>query len=257
MQVGMNGDQPQIELRKWFYHPKAYPYHTPLEAQEIGENTIQHPIVQNLDFIDTRYPSSIDTVRTDANIKKTPLLRSSKYSKVQFPPVRVSINIADAKIGQDAFKKENQNIAVLLEGEFPSHYKGRVPAEMLASLQKMGQPYLEKAKPNGKMIVISDGDIAKNAIDRRSGKPLPLGMNKYDGYTYGNKDFLMNCLEYLIDNKGIIAARNKEIKLRPLDQERAFAEETKWQVINIVLPLLVLGIFGFLYVFARKNRFGK
>jgi gliding-associated putative ABC transporter substrate-binding component GldG len=257
MQVGMNGDQPQIELRKWFYHPKAYPYHTPLEAQEIGENTIQHPIVQNLDFIDTRYPSSIDTVRTDANIKKTPLLRSSKYSKVQFPPVRVSINIADAKIGQDAFKKENQNIAVLLEGEFPSHYKGRVPAEMLASLQKMGQPYLEKAKPNGKMIVISDGDIAKNAIDRRSGKPLPLGMNKYDGYTYGNKDFLMNCLEYLIDNKGIIAARNKEIKLRPLDQERAFAEETTWQVINIVLPLLVLGIFGFLYVFARKNRFGK
>jgi gliding-associated putative ABC transporter substrate-binding component GldG len=257
MQVGMNGDQPQIELRKWFYHPKAYPYHTPLEAQEIGENTIQHPIVQNLDFIDTRYPSSIDTVRTDANIKKTPLLRSSKYSKVQFPPVRVSINIADAKIGQDAFKKENQNIAVLLEGEFPSHYKGRVPAEMLASLQKMGQPYLEKAKPNGKMIVISDGDIAKNAIDRRSGKPLPLGMNKYDGYTYGNKDFLMNCLEYLIDNKGIIAARNKEIKLRPLDQERAFAEETTWQVINIVLPLLVLGIFGFVYVFARKNRFGK
>lgn len=257
MQVGMNGDQPQIELRKWYYHPKVYPYNTPLEAQELGESTIQHPIVQNLDFVDTRYPASIDTVRTDANIKKIPLLRSSKYSKVQYPPVRVSIDIIDAQIGQDAFKKENQNVAVLLEGEFPSYFKGRVPPEMMASLDKMGQPYLDKCRQPNKMIVISDGDIAKNAMDRRSGKPLPLGMNKYDGYTYGNRDFLMNCLEYLIDNQGIIAARNKEIKLRPLDQERAFEEETKWQLINIVLPLLVLGLFGFIYVMARRNRFGN
>ncbi len=256
VQIGMNGNRPQIELRKWFYHPKAYPYMTPLEAQETGKNTIQHPIVQNLDFVDTRYPASIDTIRTDAPIKKTPLLRSSKYSKVQFPPVRVSIDIMDKGIGQDAFQKENQNIAVLLEGKFPSYFKGRVTPEMRQSLQDMGQPFVENGKTT-KMIVISDGDIAKNDLDRQSGKPLPLGLNKYDGYTYGNKDFLMNCLEYLIDNKGIIAARNKEIKLRPLDQERAFKEETKWQLINLVLPLLVLAIFGFGYVFLRKKRFAN
>lgn len=254
--VGNNGGQPQIELRKWFYHPKVYPYHTPLEAQETGANTIQHPIVRNLDFVDTRYPSSIDTLRTDANIKKTPLLRSSKYSKVQYPPVQVSTGIIDAGVGQDAFTKENQNVAVLLEGEFPSYFKGRVTPEMRASLQQMGQPFLEESRAT-KMIVISDGDIAKNGVERGSGKPLPLGMNQFERYTYGNKDFLMNCIEYMLDNRGIIAARNKEVKLRPLDQERAFQEETKWQIINMVLPLLVLGLFGFAYTAWRRKRFGS
>jgi len=256
VQVGGTPKRPQIELRKWFYHPKVYPYKTPLEAQETGQSTIQHPIVQNLDFVDTRYPSSIDTVRTDNYIKKTPLLRSSQYSKVQFPPVRVSIEIMDAGIGQEAFTKGNQNVAVLLEGSFNSHFKNRVPPEMMQQLKQMGQPYKEEGQPT-KMIVISDGDIAKNALNRRSGEPMPLGMNKYDGYTYGNKDFLMNCLEYLIDNRGIIAARNKEIKLRPLDQERAFKEETKWQLINTVLPLTILAIFGLVYTFVRRRRFGK
>lgn len=255
MQVGMNGDKPQIELRKWFYHPKLYPYTTPLEAQETGENAIQHPIVQNLDFVDSRYPATIDTIRTTAYIKKTPLLRSSRYSKIQFPPVRVSIEILDSGIGQDAFTKENQNVAVLLEGKFSSYFKGRVTPEMKASLTKMGQPFKESGSVS-KMIIISDGDIAKNEVERRSGKPMPLGLNKYDGYTYGNRDFLMNCLEYMIDNKGIIAARNKEIKLRPLDQQRAFDEELKWQIINIVLPLIVLALFGFVYVSIRKKRFG-
>ena len=106
------------------------------------------------------------------------------------------------------------------------------------------------------MIVISDGDIAKNDV-YPNGKPMPLGYNRFDKFNYGNKDFLMNCIEYMIDNKGIIAARNKEIKLRPMDQERAFREETKWQVINLVVPIIILGLFGFLYTTIRRNRFGK
>ena len=254
VQVGMSGDKPQIELRKWYYHPKAYPYMTPLDAQEEGYNEIRHPIVQNIDFVDTRYPSSIDTIITQNYIRKTPLLRSSKYSKVQFPPVRVSIEIMDAGIGQDAFQKENQNIAVLLEGAFSSYYKNKISPEMLQGLQRMGQPFKEEGKPT-KMIVISDGDIVRNDIERSSGNPLPLGMNRFDGYTYGNKDFIMNCLEYLIDNKGIIAARNKEIKLRPLDQERAFKEEGYWQAMNLVVPILILILFGVLYKTLRDRKF--
>ena len=256
IQVGMSGNKPQIELRKWFYHSKAYPYHTPLEAQELGKNSIEHPIVQNLDFVDTRYPATIDTLRTERNIKKTPLLRSSKYSKVQFPPVRVSIEIIDQGIGQEAFKKENQNIAVLLEGSFSSQYKNRVSPEMKAGLNRLGQPFKASSRPT-KMIVVSDGDIAKNGMNRQTGKPIPLGMNKYDGYTYGNKDFLMNCLEYLIDNTGIIAARNKQIRLRPLDQERAMKEEVKWQLINLVMPLFILLLVGLLYNYIRKRRFAS
>jgi len=254
--VSPTPDKPQIESRKWFYHPKVYPYMTPLDAQETGYNTIQHPIVQNLDFIDTRYPASIDTLKTANYIKKTPLLRTSQYSKVQFPPVRVSIDIMDKGIGQDAFTKGNQNVAVLLEGSFSSYFKGRVPPGMDSALNKMGQPFKAEGVPN-KMIVISDGDIAKNAMNPQTRKPLPLGVNPFDGYNYGNKDFLMNCMEYLIDNKGIIAARNKEIKLRPLDQERAYEEEFQWQLINMVMPIVVLAIFGFLYIFTRRKRFGS
>lgn len=253
--VSPNPERPQIESRKWFYHPKAYPYMTALEAQETGHNVIQHPIVQNLDFVDTRYPASIDTMQT-SHIIKTPLLRSSTYSKVQFPPVRVSLDILDQGIGQDAFNKGNQNIAVLLEGSFSSYYKNRVPPEMVESLKAQGLPFKEQSVET-KMIVISDGDIAKNSLDPRERKPLPLGVNPYDGYNYGNKDFLMNCMEYMIDNRGIIAARNKEIKLRPLDQERAYAEELKWQIINMVLPILVLIIFGILYTFIRRKRFAQ
>lgn len=257
--VSPTGDRPQIESRKWFYHPKVYPYMTPLDAQETGDNTIQHPIVQNLDFVDTRYPASIDTIKTATYIKKTPLLRTSPYSKVQFPPVRVSIDIMDKGIDRSAFTKGNQNVAVLLEGAFTSYYKNRVSPEMLQGLKKLGQPFKEKGVPT-KMIVISDGDIAKNALDptnRRKPTPLPLGVNPFDGYNYGNKDFLMNCMEYMIDNRGIIAARNKEIKLRPLDQEKAFVEETKWQLINMVLPIFVLAVFGLLYTYWRRKRFAQ
>lgn len=253
--VSSSPDRPQIESRKWFYHPKAYPYMTPLEAQEAGYNSIRHPIVQNLDFVDTRYPASIDTIKTATYIKKTPLLRTSQYSKVQFPPVRVSIDIMDKGITQDAFTKGNQNIAVLLEGSFTSYYKNRMTKEFEAGLVQMGQPFKSQGAPT-KMIVISDGDIAKNALNPRSREPLDLGINPFDGYHYGNKDFLMNCMEYMIDNKGIIAARNKEIKLRPLDQDRAFVEEKTWQLINLVLPILVLIIIGFIYTFTRKKRFG-
>jgi gliding-associated putative ABC transporter substrate-binding component GldG len=257
--VSPTPDRPQIEGRKWFYHPKAYPYMTPLDAQETGDNTIPHPIVQNLDFVDTRYPASIDTIKTSTHIKKTPLLRSSPYSKVQFPPVRVSIDIMQQGLRQADFTKGNQNIAVLLEGAFSSYYKNRVTPEMLAGLEQLGQPFIAQGEPT-KMIVVSDGDIAKNALDpqnRRRPTPLPLGVNPYDGYQYANKDFLMNCLEYLIDSKGIIAARNKQIKLRPLNQERAYAEETKWQLVNLILPLLLLILFGVGYTYVRRQRFAQ
>jgi gliding-associated putative ABC transporter substrate-binding component GldG len=160
---------------------------------------------------------------------------------------------------QEDFTKGNQNVAVLLEGAFSSYYKNRVTPEMRQGLEQLGQPFVEQGKPT-KMIVVSDGDIAKNALDpknRRRPTPLPLGVNPFDGYQYANKDFLMNCLEYLIDSKGIIAARNKQIKLRPLDQERAYDEKLKWQFINLFLPLLFLLAFGLGYWFIRRARFAK
>lgn len=255
MQVGVVNGKPQIDLRKWYYHPRVFPYTTPKEAYLTGKSMIDHPIVKNIDYVDTRYPTNLDTLITRTAIKKTILLRSSKYSKYQMPPIRIGFDIIDAGITQEAFNKGNQDVAVLLEGEFESHFRNRIPPEMLQGLQQLGQPFRERSRP-AKMIVVSDGDIIRNEMDYKSGQPLPLGYNRFENYMYGNKDFIMNAVEYMIDDDGIIAARGKEIKLRPLDQERAFREETKWRLINLGLPLVILILFGFVYIFIRRKRFG-
>ena len=110
------------------------------------------------------------------------------------------------------------------------------------------------------MIVISDGDMARNDVYPSSGKTLPLGAGFHPETgprVFANKEFLMNSIEYLLDDSGLIEARSKEIKLRPLDQERAFKEETKWQMINLGVPLVVLIIFGVIYSWRRNKRFSK
>ncbi|MCP4439174.1 MAG: gliding motility-associated ABC transporter substrate-binding protein GldG [Aureispira sp.] len=256
LEVGMVNNQPQTELRKWFYYPVAKPYTRPKDAYLTGHSTIQHPIVKNINEVWTQYPTTLDTLITRTPIKKTILLRTAKYSKYQMPPVRIGFDIIDVGIGQDAFNKGHQDIAVLLDGQFESHFRNRVPPEMLAELQRIGQPFLEKSKSAGKMLVVSDGDFIKNDIDFKKQILYPLGLNSADNKFYDNNDFILNTIQYMVDKDGIIAARAKKITLRPLDQDRAYREETKWRMINLVLPLVILGLFGFVYTFVRRKRFG-
>lgn len=257
VEVGQVNGQPQYQLLPWLYHVRSYPYSLPTEREQ--GTIIDHPITKNLDYVDTRFPSSIDTVKTRTEIKKTPLLRSSRYSKVQFPPVSLSINMTKANIGQDAFppNKGYQNIAVLLEGPFESYFRNRVSPEMHAKFEEAGRPIVFEGKET-QMIVISDGDIFRNDIlsDNAGNKvkDLEVGLNKYEGYQYGNKDFIINCIEYLSGNSGLLATRNKDIKMRPLDQERARVESFQWQAINLIVPFVVLSIFGAIYVYLRKKR---
>jgi ABC-2 type transport system permease protein len=257
---GIRTGQNQTLNPKWFYYPLAYPYQTPLEAQESGKSAIDHPIVKNLDFVLMHYPASIDTVLTKTPVKKIPLLRTSKYSKVQFPPARIGLELMDPAIKEDAFTKGNQNVAVLLEGEFSSHFRNRVPPEARRKWETAGNyPILEQSKPT-KMIVVSDGDIAKNRVLPSSGQPLPMGAGYHPDYgprKFANKEFLMNAVEYLLDDSGLIGARSREIKLRPLDQKRAFAEEGLWQFINLGIPLLILLVFGIIYNILRRRRFAQ
>lgn len=257
---GVKTSQNQTINPKWFYYPLAYPYQTPLEAQESGKSSIDHPIVKNLDFVLMHYPASIDTVLTKTPVKKVPLLRTSRYSKVQYPPARIGLELMDPAIQADAFTKGNQNVAVLLEGQFSSHFRNRLPPEASKKWQQAGNyPILSQSKPT-KMIVVSDGDIAKNRLLPSSGQALPMGAGYHPDYgprKFANKQFLMNAVEYLLDDSGLIGARSREIKLRPLDQERAFDEEGLWQFLNLALPLIILVIFGVVYVFLRRRRFGK
>lgn len=256
----VNG-QGQKANPKWFYYPLGYPYHTPLEAQQTGSSSIDHPIVKNLDFVHLKYASSLDTVKTRAAIKKTVLLRTSKYSKVQFPPTRISSDIMnDPAIRADAFTKGNQDIAILLEGNFESYFRNRIPPETAQKWQGLGNYPIRDKGVNTRMIVVSDGDIARNDVHPNTGQLFPLGAGFHPEYgprIFSNREFLMNCVEYLLDDSGLISARSREIKLRPLDQERAFAEETQWQLINLGLPLFVLAIFGVLYGWLRRRRYAR
>jgi gliding-associated putative ABC transporter substrate-binding component GldG len=225
-----------------------------------------HPIVKRLDGVMMRFPSSIDTVGTKTPIKKTVLLASSQLSRRQ-SMVRISLDDANAPLVLERFDKQHLPLAVLLEGRFSSPFEGRVPPAMDSVLRKLNTPFRAVSEPT-KQIVVSDGDVGANFFDRRVRNLLKMGENPYTdlndpqgskGYVYGNRDFLMNCIDYLTDKRGIVAARNKDYKLRLLDKKAINDPATgaMWQGINIGLPLLFLALFGLLWTFVRKRRYGR
>ena len=243
LRVGVVGNAPQFKLFPWPYHPAVLP---------VGK----HPVVKNLDRVELRFCSSIDTIRTKTPVNKTVLLRSSRYSRLQFSPIELTFELVRTPPEPENFNKGNQTVGVLLEGVFPSNYENRVSEEMLAGLQRLGVAYRNASVPT-RMIVISDGDVAANYVrDRAKKEWFPLGFNHYENITFANKDLLINAIEYLIEPAGVIEARSREVKLRLLDTVRARDEKTLWQALNLVLPLAFLGIFGAAFFFVRKRRYG-
>lgn len=235
-------DANQQEMFPWYYHPLIAP-------------TSQHPIVKNLDRINLKFPSTIDTLKTKTNVKKTVLLSSSPYTRVQRVPARLNFEILRYEPEVDLFNKGPQPVALLLEGTFPSLYENRLESSMQEMLQKIGAPFKEKSVDT-RMIVVSDGDFAKSLYNTNSQEVSEIGFNKWERRVYkGNKDFIINAIEYLIDNNGILNARSKEVKLRMLDKYRAKAERTKWQIVNIILPLVFLLLFGLVFNALRKRKY--
>ncbi len=238
---GTNSGQPK--LFQWYYHPLAAGY---------GD----HPIVKGLDRVDLQFPSSIDTVKTRTAIRKIPLLTSSNYSRLQYSPVMLDFNILRVPPDQVDFDAGPQVLAMLLEGSFTSLYRNRVSNQMLQGLQEIGMDYREMGEPT-KIIVVSDGDIARNHTNPRTGQIRPLGYNQYINYTFDNMDFLSNAIEYLLDRQGLIETRAKNVKLRLLDKPRIAEESVKWQLINVLAPLLLLIFFGGIFTYFRKRKYGQ
>jgi gliding-associated putative ABC transporter substrate-binding component GldG len=238
MVIDQKGTQ---ELFKWYYHPIVIPQS-------------DHPAVKNLDGINLYFPSSIDTIKTRTPVKKTVLLTSSERSKVQPNVTRLSFEIL--RYGDElvsAFNKKNIPVAVMLEGTFPSYFENRLTAEMEAGLEQVKQPFKPVSVPT-RMAVVSDGDIARNLVSM-TGQVMPLGFNQFERFQFSNKDFMLNLVEYLRDDQGIIEARGREVRLRLLDSQKAGEQELLWQLVNIVAPLLLLVAFGLLYNWRRKRRF--
>ncbi len=244
LQVGVVGNAPQFRLFPWPYHLAVLP-------------TGNHPVVKNLDRVELHFCSSMDTIRTKTPVKKTVLLRSSKYSRLQFSPIELGFDIMGEELKPEYFNKGHQILGVLLEGEFPSAYENRVTEQMAQGLQQVGISFRSVSVPT-RMIVISDGDVAANFVrDREKKEWLPLGFNRFENATYANRDLLINAVEYLIEPGGVIEARSREVKLRLLDTVRAKEEKPFWQALNIGAPLFFLSLFGILFQWRRRRRYAR
>lgn len=244
--VGQSGGQPQMELFNWPYHVLA------VSASE-------HPTVKSLDQVDFQFPSKIDTtIQTKTNLKKTVLFSSSVNSNEQFIPIRLSFDAVHSVADPNLFRGGPYPLAVLVEGVFPSLYENRITAEMENGLASIGQEFKTRSDDNGKMLFVSDGDLAANVIsDIENERVYPLGYNRYDKRQYANKDFLVNAIEYMMDDYGLIESRGKELKLRLLNVQKARDEKTFWQSINLLLPLAFICVVGLAFFFWRKVNFSK
>jgi gliding-associated putative ABC transporter substrate-binding component GldG len=213
-----------------------------------------HPVSKNLDGIRTLFPTTIDTVLS-AGVRKTVLLTSSNNSRLLNAPAKIDFEFLQIAPDQALFRHRQVPVAVLLEGSLRSHYRGRVSKAVTDSLKAYNTPF-QQASDKAKLIVVSDGDIAMNQFSPSMG-PLPMGMNVFTRYTYANKDFFTNCLEYLVNPSNILQTRSKEYTLRLLDINKVQRQKSTWQFINVALPVLLVILFGIIYQQVRKRKFSS
>ena len=211
-----------------------------------------HPIVNNLNLVKGEFSSTLDTVSVPG-IKKTYLLSTSKYTMIQNAPARIDIRTVFREPDQKMFNLAYKPVAVLLEGEFESIYKNhRIPG-----LDSITQIKFKEKSTATKMIVVSDGDIIKNAVQHSTNRAYPLGYDIYSKQTYGNKNFILNAINYLCDDSGLLEVRSRELILRMMDRRKINEEKFKWQAMNTAVPVILVVLFGILQSIIRKRKFSN
>lgn len=239
--VGQMGNQPQIERLPFPYYP-------------LLSSPSNNPISKNLDDVLSIFPASIDTVKAQG-ITKTILLASDTNSRTLSTPAIVSLQSVKTEEDLRNFTKSYVPVAVLLEGKFTSLFANRLTPELKDTLAKYSnRPFLAVAAKEGKQIVVSDADIVTNVISESKGA-LPMGMQQYENYQFANRDFFLNAVDYMVNPNGVLESRNKDFTLRLLDKQKILTQKNMWQTINIVLPILLVLLFGWLYQTKRKRNF--
>ena len=227
-----DGSNSQFQHLNWPYSPLATAEH-------------KHPITNNLNLVRFDFANPIDTLKN--NVNKTILLQTAPLSRLEGTPRDISLDLVTKPVDPKTFNTETQTLAVLLEGAFTSAYANRVKPFNIADI---------KAKSTDtKMIVIADGDVIKNDVVRE--RPQELGFDRWTGKLYGNKEFLLNAVNYLLDDNGLINIRTKEIDVAFLNQEKIAKEKTSWQLLNIGLPIALLAVFGFAFQYFRKKKYAS
>jgi ABC-2 type transport system permease protein len=232
----------QIVPLPWLYYPLLNP-------------SSDHPVTRNINKVIGEFANTIDTVGLDPNIRKKILLSTSKLARTLSPPMVISLKEAESAADEKEFNKSDLAVAVLLEGKFTSAFRNRP----VADLTEKKDLKIKTESSRTKMIVIADADIIRNEV-RRSGleeTPLPLGQDRYTGTVFGNSDFLINCLNYLVDDHGIMELRSREFKLRLLDSIKIKSGKLRLQLINILCPILLVVMAGLIYSYFRKKRYTR
>ncbi len=235
----------QFELLPWNYFP-------------VLESKSNHPINKNLGFISGRFVNSIDTVEAEG-ITKTILLSSSANARKIASPALISGKQNVAAAQDEKFKTPNIPVAVLLEGKFTSLYANRASQAMIDSIAAYGAMFLPKCMSDNKMIVVADGDIVLNAVVKGN-QPIPMGMNSYTfgtqkEFPFANKNFVQNCMEYLINENNLSEAKGKDYVMRLLNTKKVNEEKTFWQMINIAVPALLVILFAIIFQWVRKRKY--
>jgi len=236
------GTQPKFTPSPWIYFPLLLP------------NT-KHPIGKNVNVVKGQFVSSVDPVGDDSTIIKTVLLTTSQSSRALNAPIQINLGIIKKKINPDFFTKSYIPTALLLEGRFKSIYQNRLAPEMYEHKEIA----FKEQSVYTQLAVIGDGDIIRNHIRRLGMKTeiLPLGFDRYTGETFGNKEFLMNLISYMLDNKNFTELHSKIVQLRLLDRQAIEENKTLIQIINIILPIIIILAFGLSLTWYRKHKFSK
>jgi gliding-associated putative ABC transporter substrate-binding component GldG len=242
VEVGAVGGQSQKQLLPWPYAPLLQP----------GSDNV---IVKNQTDVLGQFANPVDTVDAPG-ITKTILLSSSGSAYTLPTPARIELNSLQTIEDVTKFNRKNIPVAVLLEGKFTSVYANRASQAQLDTLKTYNLTFQRESLTPGKVIVVGDADIVLNQVSESIG-PLPMGMNKYTKIQYANKDFFLNCTEYLADKKNILDARAKDYTLRLLDVQKTTTQRSFWQIINIVVPILLVCFFAFGYQWWRKRKYTK
>ncbi|HLN73113.1 MAG TPA: gliding motility-associated ABC transporter substrate-binding protein GldG, partial [Prolixibacteraceae bacterium] len=233
------GQPAHFEPAPWYFSPLLIP-------------SEKHVISRNLNRVKGEFVSSIDTVGKSDQMRKTVILTTSPYSLVSNTPMEISLASINNPPDRRLFHQPSQTVGVLLEGTFPSVFANR----MVSSFGVSASDIKTQSVPN-RMIVLSDGSLVANKYRVTGGQPefMPLGYDQYSQQTFGNKAFLLNAINYLCDDQGLMELRSRVFKIRLLDKVRLREEKTSWQVINVIIPLLLIALFGAVFIYFRRRKY--
>ena len=238
IRTGQLAGQAQLEFYRWFYFPLA-------------QAASNHPLVRNMNAVKLDFVSSIDATTSESGVVKTPLLKTSDYTKISGTPVYISLAMLRQNPDKRMFPSRSQNVAYLLKGTFPSLYANRITSEIEESTV---MDFMPESVPTA-MIVVADGDIIRNQLEVRTKKPLPLGYDQYTQNTYSNKAFIENAISFLVDGESLIELRSREFKIRLLDPDKKVRQRLRWQMVNVFVPIGLVILLGVIMALIRRKKY--